>query len=60
MAGEANDFYLTANNNSFNRKVVSELWDDIVQIPEYLAYDCHGGFRARVADRTTRLFDATP
>ena len=35
-AGETNDFYLTANNNSSNRKVLPELWDDIVQIPEYL------------------------
>ena len=36
-AGETNDFYLTANNNSANRKLLPELWDDIVQIPEYLA-----------------------
>ena len=35
-AGETNDFYLTAKNNSSNRKVLPELWDDIVQIPEYL------------------------
>ena len=31
-----NDFYLTANNNSSNKKVLPELWDDIIQIPEYL------------------------
>jgi hypothetical protein len=43
-AGETNDFYLTANNNSLNRKVLPELWDDIVQIPEYLAADQPGGF----------------
>jgi len=43
-AGETNDFYLTANNNSSNRKVLSELWDDIVQIPEYLQSDSPGGF----------------
>jgi hypothetical protein len=43
-AGETNDFYLTANNNSSNRKVLTELWDDIVQIPEYLASDRPGGF----------------
>ena len=43
-AGETNDFYLTANNNSSNRKVLSELWDDIVQIPEYLAANRPGGF----------------
>ena len=43
-AGGTNDFYLTANNNSSNRKVLPELWDDIVQIPEYLARDRPGGF----------------
>ena len=35
-AGNTNDFYLTANNNSSNKKALAELWDDIVQIPEYL------------------------
>ncbi|WP_406701140.1 cupin-like domain-containing protein [Singulisphaera sp. Ch08] len=35
-AENTNDFYLTANNNSNNKNVLSELWDDIVQIPEYL------------------------
>jgi hypothetical protein len=43
-SGETNDFYLTANNNSLNRKTLPELWDDIVQIPEYLAADQPGGF----------------
>jgi len=43
-AGETNDFYLTANNNSSNRRVLPELWDDIVQIPEYLRDDRPGGF----------------
>jgi hypothetical protein len=43
-AGQTNDFYLTANNNSFNRQVLPELWDDIVQIPEYLRSDAPGGF----------------
>jgi len=43
-AGETNDFYLTANNDSHNRKVLPELWDDIVQIPEYLRSDQPGGF----------------
>jgi hypothetical protein len=38
-AGETNDFYLTANNNSANRGILPELWDDIVQIPEDLAPD---------------------
>ncbi len=35
-AGTTNDFYLTANNNSSNKTVLRELWQDIVQIPEYL------------------------
>ncbi len=43
-AGQTNDFYLTANNNSLNRKILSELWDDIVQVPEYLTANPPGGF----------------
>lgn len=44
-AGVTNDFYLTANNNSFNKRVLPELWDDVVQIPEYLdGRDRTGGF----------------
>jgi len=40
-----NDFYLTANNNSSNKKTLPELWEDIVQIPEYLdGSDPMGGF----------------
>lgn len=40
-----NDFYLTANNNSSNKKALPELWDDIIQIPEYLdGSDRLGGF----------------
>lgn len=35
-AGVTNDFYLTANNNSQNKKVLAELWDDVVQVAEYL------------------------
>jgi hypothetical protein len=35
-AGQTNDFYLTASNDSSNKKALPELWDDIVQIPEYL------------------------
>ena len=35
-AEATNDFYLTANNNSSNKQALPELWDDIVQIPEYL------------------------
>ena len=43
-AGETNDFYLTANNSSSNRRVLPELWDDIGQIPEYLASTSREGF----------------
>jgi ribosomal protein L16 Arg81 hydroxylase len=43
-AGESNDFYLTAYNNSSNMRALNELWDDIVQIPEYLTDDRTGGF----------------
>jgi hypothetical protein len=35
-AGVTNDFYLTANNNTNNKTTLAELWDDIVQVPEYL------------------------
>lgn len=34
--GETNDYYMTATNSSSNQKALRELWDDIVQIPEYL------------------------
>jgi hypothetical protein len=44
-AKETNDFYLTANNNSKNKQALPELWQDIVQIPEYLdSSDPMGGF----------------
>jgi hypothetical protein len=43
-AGETNDFYLTANNDSHNRRALAELWEDIVQIPEYLRPDQPAGF----------------
>ncbi len=40
-----NDFYLTANNNSNNKRALPELWDDIIQVPEYLdTSDRFGGF----------------
>jgi hypothetical protein len=35
-SGKSNDIYITANNNSANKAALPELWDDIVQIPEYL------------------------
>jgi hypothetical protein len=37
-----NDFYLTANNNSRNKSVLPELWEDIVQVPEYLDNQSQG------------------
>ncbi len=43
-AGRTNDFYLTANNNSANRQALAGLWNDIIQIPEYLSSDNPGGF----------------
>ena len=43
-AGETNDFYLTANNNSSNRSILPELWDDIGRLPEYLQSDQPSGF----------------
>jgi hypothetical protein len=33
---ETNDMYLTANNSSHNANALRELWNDVVQIPEYL------------------------
>ncbi len=38
-AGVTNDFYMTANNSASNQNALPELWDDIVQIPEYLDGD---------------------
>jgi hypothetical protein len=35
-AGETNDFYMTANNASGNRVALTELWQDIGRLPEYL------------------------
>ena len=36
-AGQSNNFYMTANNTSANRKALAELWkEDIGSIPEYL------------------------
>ena len=36
-AGSSNDFYMTAYNEGINRTALAELWQDIVQIPEYLS-----------------------
>jgi len=35
-AGRSNDLYMTARNSDRNRQALVELWDDIVQIPDYL------------------------
>jgi ribosomal protein L16 Arg81 hydroxylase len=35
-AGRSNDFYMTAYNEGMNRTALADLWQDIVQIPEYL------------------------
>src|SRR6185369_1645834 len=34
--GESNDVYMTANNSTGNSLVLSDLWNDVVQFPEYL------------------------
>lgn len=36
-AERSNDFYMTAYNEGQNRNALSELWEDIVQIPAYLS-----------------------
>ena len=40
--GHSNDFYMTANNHSRNRTALAELWDDVPQLPEYLATRADG------------------
>ncbi|HTV86908.1 MAG TPA: cupin-like domain-containing protein [Dyella sp.] len=35
-AGLSNNFYMTAYNEGMNRTALADLWQDIVQIPEYL------------------------
>lgn len=32
-----NDFYMTANNDGKNRDALIELWQDLIQVPQYLA-----------------------
>jgi hypothetical protein len=36
-AGRSNNVYMTAYNEGMNRTALAELWQDIVQIPEYLS-----------------------
>ena len=44
-AGVTNDFYMTASNNSANKTALAGLWNDIVQLPEYLdGRDPRNGF----------------
>lgn len=38
-SGISNDFYMTANNDSKNREVLQELWNDVPALPEYLRAD---------------------
>jgi hypothetical protein len=38
-AGSTNDFYLTASNDARNKVSLAELWQDVVQVPEYLRDD---------------------
>lgn len=38
-SGSTNDFYMTANNDSKNREVLSELWNDVPTLSEYLRTD---------------------
>lgn len=35
-SGVTNDFYMTAANDSGNKRALAPLWDDVVQSPEYL------------------------
>jgi hypothetical protein len=43
--GATNDYYITANNSGKNKENLKELWQDIVQLPEYLkGDDPTGGF----------------
>jgi hypothetical protein len=35
-SGETNDVYMTANNSGHNTEALADLWNDVVQIPEYL------------------------
>ncbi len=44
-SGVTNDYYMTANNSDSNKGALPELWDDIVQVPEYLdGHASPGGF----------------
>ena len=36
-----NDFYMTANNDVKNRDALIELWQDLIQVPEYLEPSQH-------------------
>ncbi len=38
-AGETNDWYITANNDGKNKENLKELWEDVIQVPEYLRDD---------------------
>lgn len=36
QSSPTNDFYMTANNHSLNRRALAELWDDLKPLPPYL------------------------
>lgn len=38
-SGASNDFYMTANNDGKNREALTELWDDVGALPQYLVDD---------------------
>ncbi len=38
-SGPTNDWYITANNDGKNKENLRELWEDVVQVPEYLRDD---------------------
>ncbi|HEY7310262.1 MAG TPA: cupin-like domain-containing protein [Gemmataceae bacterium] len=40
--GPSNDWYITARNGGTNQEQLKELWDDIIQLPEYLRGDDPG------------------
>jgi hypothetical protein len=44
-SGKTNDIYITASNNAANKNALPELWNDIVQIPQYFdARSVQNGF----------------
>jgi hypothetical protein len=45
QGARTNDFYMTAYNEGTNRAALADLWEDVVQVPEYLdGSGDHNGF----------------